>query len=68
MADLLKVVYDIDFIVYDHSKLLCQKRRNWLEVTSLKDLFFLAILKLNVKDSLGYLKEVKSMGKTFPKI
>ena len=65
---MLKVVYDIDFIVYDHLQLICQKRRNRLEVTSLKDLFFLAILKLDMKDSLGYMKEIESMGKTFPKI
>ena len=53
---------------YSHLELTCQKRRNQLEVTSLKGLFFLAILKLDVRASLGYTKEIESMGKTFPKI
>ena len=53
---------------YSHLELICQNRRNQLEVTSLKDLFFLAILKLDVKDFLGYVKKIKSMGKNFPKI
>ena len=31
-------------------------------------LFFLSILKLDVKDSFGYNKEIERMGKTFPTI
>ena len=38
---------------------------NQLEVAPLKNLFFLAVLKLDVKDSF---KEIDRMGKTFPKI
>ena len=38
---------------------------NQLEVALLKNLFFLAVLKLDVKDSFGYKKEVERMGKTF---
>ena len=41
---------------------------NQLEVAPLKNLFFLAVLKLDVKDSFGYSKEIESMGKTFPTI
>ena len=40
--------------------------RNQLEVAPLKNLFLLAVLKLDPKDSLGYNKEVERMGKTFP--
>ena len=42
--------------------------RNQLEVAPLKNLFFLAVLKLYVKDSFGYNKEIERMGKTFPTI
>ena len=42
--------------------------RNQLEVAPLKNLFFLAVLKLDVKDSFGYNKEIERMGKTFPTI
>ena len=41
---------------------------NQLEVTSLKNLFFLAALKLHVKDSFGYNKELERMEKTSPTI
>ena len=39
-----------------------------LEVAPLKNLFFLAVLRLEVKDSFGYNKETERMGKTFPTI
>ena len=39
---------------------------NQLEVAPLKNLFFLADLKLDVKNSFGYNKEIERMGKTFP--
>ena len=40
---------------YEHLKLICQKIRNQnpLEVARLKNLFFLAVLKLEVKDFFG---------------
>ena len=41
--------------------------RKQLEVAPLKNLFFLAVLKLDVKNSFGYNKEIEMMGKTFPK-
>ena len=40
--------------------------RNQLEVAPLKNLFFLAVLKLDLKDPFGYNKEIERMGKTFP--
>ena len=39
-----------------------------MEVAPLKNLFFLVVLKLCVKDSFGYNKEIERMGKTFPTI
>ena len=42
--------------------------RNQLEVVPLKNLFFLAILKLDVKDSFGYSREIERVEKTFPTI
>ena len=36
---------------------------NQLEVAPLKNLFFLAVLRLDVKDSFGYNKEIERMGK-----
>ena len=42
--------------------------RNQLEAAPLKNFFFLAVLKLDVKDSFGYNKEIKRMEKTFPTI
>ena len=42
------------------------KGLNQLELAPLKNLFFLAVLKLDVKDSFGCNKEIESMGKTFP--
>ena len=35
-----------------------------MEVAPLKNLFFLAVLKLDVKDSFGYNKEIERIGKT----
>ena len=40
--------------------------RNRLEVAPSKNRFSLALLKLDVKDSFGYNKEIESPGKTFP--
>ena len=42
--------------------------KNQLEIAPLKNLFFLAFLKLYVKDSFGCNKESERMGKTFPAI
>ena len=42
--------------------------RNQLQVAPLKNLFFQAVLELDVKDSFGYNKEIEMMGKTFPTI
>ena len=39
---------------------------NQLEVAPLKNLFFLADLRVDVKDSFGQNKETERMGKTFP--
>ena len=38
---------------------VCQKRQNLFENASLKHQFFLAVLKLPVRDSFGYLKELE---------
>ena len=40
--------------------------RNQLEVDPLKNLFFLAVLKIDVKDSFGYNKEIEMMEKKLP--
>ena len=40
--------------------------RNQFEVAPLKNLFFQAVLKLDVKNSFGYNKEIESIRKTFP--
>ena len=42
--------------------------RNQLEIAPLKNLFFLAVLKLDMNDSFAYNKEIERMGKTFPTI
>ena len=39
---------------------------NELEVAPLKNLFFLSVLKLDVKDSFGYNNENERMRKIFP--
>ena len=41
---------------------------NQQEVAPLKNIFFLAVLKLDMKDSFGCNYEIGSMGKTFPMI
>ena len=41
---------------------------NQLEVAPLKNILFLAVLKLDVKDSFGYNKENERIGKTFSTI
>ena len=41
---------------------------NQLEGAPLKNLFFLAALRLDVKDSFGQIKETEKMEKTFPAI
>ena len=41
---------------------------NQLEVAPLKNKFFLAVLKLYMKDYFGYNKEIERMTKTFPTI
>ena len=52
----------------DNSFVYIVTYRNYLEVAPLKNLFFLAVLKLDVKDSLGYNKEIEEMRKTLPAI
>ena len=39
-----------------------------MEVAPLKNIFFLDVLKLEVKDSFRYNKEIERMVKTFPTI
>ena len=51
-----------------HLELISQKRRNQLEIAPLKNLFLLAVLKLDVKDSFEYYKEIQIMRKTFSTI
>ena len=48
--------------------LVAKKRRNQFEVTPVKNLFFQAVLKSDVKDSFGYNNEIESMGKTLTTI
>ena len=43
---------------YSYLEQVCQKKRNRLEISNLKELFFLAVLKLPVKDSYSYAKEI----------
>ena len=45
---------------YSHLEMICQKRRNQMNIENpLKELFFLALLKLKPKDSQGYSDEIK---------
>ena len=37
-----------------------------MEVAPLKNLFFLVVLKLDIKDSFRYNKEIQRMWETFP--
>ena len=47
----------------DNSFVYVVTYRNYLEVAPLKNLFFLAVLKLDVKDSFGCNKEIEKNGK-----
>ena len=40
--------------------------RNQLKDAPLKNLFFLTVLEIDVKDFFGYKKETESIGKIFP--
>lgn len=45
---------------YSYLQMICQKRRNQMKIEKpLKELFFLALLKLKPKDSQGYSNEIK---------
>ena len=44
---------------YSSLKMVCQMQRNQLSVENLRELFFLVILKLPVKDCLNYADEAK---------
>ena len=43
---------------YSILEMICQKRRNRMAVRTLKELFFLGMLKLFVKDAFGYDAEI----------
>ena len=43
---------------YSILEMICQKRRNRMAVGTLKELFFLGVLKLSVKDAFGYDAEI----------
>ena len=42
---------------YSILELICQKRRNQLAIYSMQTLYFLAVLKLKVKESFAYEEE-----------
>ena len=42
---------------------ICQKRRNQLAISIMRSLFFLAVLKLPVKESLEYKNKIKTLNK-----
>ena len=44
---------------YSYLEQVCQKKRNRLEIGNIKELFFLAVLKLEVKDCWSYTEEIK---------
>ena len=46
---------------YSLLELICQKRRNQVSDGTLKELFFLAVLKLQPKDCFSYDKEIDNM-------
>ena len=46
---------------YSILELICQKRRNLLKVDTMRDLFFLAVLKLDPKDCFSYKEEIEFM-------
>ena len=43
---------------YSYLEQVCQKKRNRIDISNLRELFFLAVLKLPVKDSYSYSKEI----------
>ena len=43
---------------------LCQKRRNRMDAEMMKSLFFLAVLKLDVKEALDYEPEINFLTKS----
>ena len=43
---------------YSILEMICQKRRNRMAVGTLKEFFFLRVLKLSVKDAFGYDAEI----------
>ena len=43
---------------YSILEMICQKQRNRMAVETLKELFFLEVLKLSVKDALRYDAEI----------
>lgn len=51
---------------YSTLEMIYQKRRNYLNVQSLKYLFVLAVLKLLVKGGLSYEQEIPNIDKNFP--
>ena len=46
---------------YSYLEMVCQKKRNRLNIGNLKDLFFLAVLKLPPKECLYYKEEIKTL-------
>lgn len=48
---------------YSKLELICQKRRNRLGVVTMMQMFFLAVLKSNVKDCFSYDKEIENVMK-----
>ena len=65
MCDLVRIMFSVPpnsgwvERAYSSLEMVCQKRQNRLSVENLRELFFLAILKLPVKDCLNYADEVK---------
>ena len=47
---------------YSTLEMICAKRRNRLDMEHLKHEFFLAILKIPVKDAFSYNEEIKNIG------
>ena len=52
---------------YSTLEMICQKRRNQLKVSHLKNQFFMSILRRPVRDAFSYEEEIKNIGNdTFP--
>ena len=49
--------------VYSILENICQKKRNQLAISTMNSMFFLAVLKLPVKESLEYKDEIKTLNK-----